>query len=133
MARPATRWHCCRNGKRFHFTSSKMVAVTRVRERRRGVALDAMVCLNPPPMSASADAGRPVEDAGAEGDSRKQHQEEKKQNKKNISSGDDSDRSAPGELGRTIFSPSRLLPVALHFDRRQGDWPMLQGRQLEML
>jgi hypothetical protein len=70
-------------------------------------------------MSAGADAGRPVEDAGAEGDSRKQHQEEKKQNKKNISSGNDF--AAPsgvelersGELGRTIFSPSRLLPVAL--------------------
>ena len=74
-------------------------------------------------MSAGADAGRPGEDAGAEGDSRKQHQEEKKQNKKNISSGNDS--AAPqgenlgaelersGELGRTIFSPSRLLPVML--------------------
>lgn len=71
------------------------------------------------PMSAGADAGRPVEDAGAEGDSRKQHQEEKKQNKKNISSGNDFAASSDvelersGELGRTIFSPSRLLPVAL--------------------
>jgi hypothetical protein len=70
-------------------------------------------------MSADADAGRPVEDAGAEGDSRKQHQEEKKQNKKNISSGNDFAVSSDielersGELGRTIFSPSRLLPVAL--------------------
>jgi hypothetical protein len=70
-------------------------------------------------MSADADAGRPVEDAGAEGDSRKQHQEEKKQNKKNISSGNDFAASSDvelkrsGELGRTIFSPSRLLPVAL--------------------
>jgi hypothetical protein len=74
-------------------------------------------------MSACADAGRPGEDAGAEGDSRKQHQEEKKQNKKNISSGDDSaaakgespgcEQERSGELGRTIFSPSRLLPVAL--------------------
>jgi hypothetical protein len=70
-------------------------------------------------MSAAADAGRPGEDAGAEGDSRKQHQEEKKQNKKNISSGNDSavskdiELERSGELGRTIFSPSRLLPVAL--------------------
>ena len=38
------------------------------------------------PMSASADAGRPGEDAGAEGDSRKQREEEEKQNNKNISS-----------------------------------------------
>src|SRR5690349_24686005 len=86
---------------------------------RTGVAQYAMVCLNPPPMSAGADAGRPGEDAGAEGDSRKQHQEEKKQNKKNISSGNDFavpsgiELERSGELGRTIFSPSRLLPVAL--------------------
>jgi hypothetical protein len=32
-------------------------------------------------------AGLPVEDAGAEGDSRKQREEEQKQNNKNISSG----------------------------------------------
>jgi hypothetical protein len=81
-------------------------------------------------MSAGADAGRPVEDAGAEGDSRKQHQEEKKQNKKNISSGNDFAASQgenldvelerSGELGRTIFSPSRLLPVALLVNNKPG-------------
>ena len=97
---------------------------------RMGVAQCAMVCLNPPPMSADADAGRPGEDAGAEGDSRKQHQEEKKQNKKNISSGNDSagpqvmnlgiELERSGELGRTIFSPSRLLPVALPQGRATG-------------
>jgi hypothetical protein len=81
-------------------------------------------------MSADADAGRPGEDAGAEGDSRKQHQEEKKQNKKNISSGNDFavppgenlgiELERSGELGRTIFSPSRLLPVALPCELQAG-------------
>ena len=79
------------------------------------------------PMSASADAGRPGEDAGAEGDSRKQHQEEKKQNKKNISSGNDfalsSDRGWSGRASWVerssvprVFSRSPCL-----VNNKQGD------------
>jgi hypothetical protein len=56
------------------------------------------------PMSASTDAGRPVEDAGAEGDSRKQHQEEKKQKKKNISSGYDFRPLLEQEAARRVGS-----------------------------
>src|SRR4030095_9071681 len=58
-------------------------------------------------------AGSPGEDAGAEGDSRKQREEEQKQNNKNISSCDALFRARMDELGRTNFSTSRLLPVAL--------------------
>jgi hypothetical protein len=86
---------------------------------RTGVALCAMVCLNPPPCRQAPTQDDRVKTRGRRGIRGNSIQEEKKQNKKNISSGNDS--AAPsgevlersGELGRTIFSPSRLLPVAL--------------------
>jgi hypothetical protein len=52
-------------------------------------------------MSLLGDAamqGLPAEDAGAEGDSRKQREEEQKQNNKNISSGDALFSARSGEL-----------------------------------
>jgi len=77
-------------------------------------------------------AGSPVEDAGAEGDSRKQREEEQKQNNKNISPCDTLFRVRMGELGRTNFSTSRLLPVALAAGRRKSSnpsWPASPQRR----